>query len=59
MFIYNSRTVHNGRRGHTITSSLVESNDKRRGVPVCDVCACGDAGEVEWLIDKQVYAVRI
>lgn len=56
MFIYNSRTVHNGRRGHTITFSLVESNDKRRGVTVC---ACGDAGEVGWLTDKQVYAVRI
>ena len=57
--MYNSRTVHNGRKDHTITFSPVESNDKRRGVPVCDVCACGDAGEVGWLMGEQVYAMRI
>ena len=27
--------------------SEAESNDKRKGVPVCDECACGEAGEAE------------
>lgn len=43
--LYNSQTVHNGHKGYTITFSLEENKDRRRGVPLRAVCACVYAEE--------------
>lgn len=36
--LYITQTVRDGHKGHTVTLSVEEDNDRSRGVPFCDVC---------------------